>query len=190
MGVMEIWPDRAAGPLTVTLRLLDHRPPEMPRAKVTILVNDAPVNVQTAPVPNIPIGTDYSLNIDTQPARIAIETDTWNPSSLQEGARDEDLGVDLQSITVTEGGAQRDYTLVEAFSASPYYPQPLWYYDLRTSFAADIWPVYLAEADMGNKGLLLLALPLLIVGLASLVLGWRGLAAPHEQGSPRRSLGP
>ncbi len=175
MGVLEVWPDLGGGPVTATLRLLDHRPPEMARAKVTLRVNDMPVELEKAPVPDIPIGTDYSFAVSTYPARIAIESDTWNPSSLQDGARDEDIGVNLESIKISEGGVLRQYTVVEAFAAPPYYPQPLWYYDLRTSFPADIWPVYLAEADMGNKGILLLALPLVVIGLASLLIGWRSL---------------
>ncbi len=177
MGVLEVWPDLTGGPVTATLRLLDHRPPEMPRATVTILVNDVPTTVQTAPVPDIPIGTDYSFHVNTQPARIFIESDTWNPASIEDGGRDEDIGVNLNSITIKEGGAARPYTIVEAFPAPPYYPEPLWYYDLRTSFPADVWPVYLAEADMGSKGLLLLALPLVAVGLISLIMGWRALLA-------------
>jgi hypothetical protein len=175
MGMLEVWSDLTGEPVTATLRLLDHRPPEMPRAIVTIRVNDVPTTVQTAPVPDIPIGTDYSFPVTTQPARISIESETWNPSAIEEGGRDEDIGVNLNSITVAEGGATRPYTIVEAFPAPPYYPEPLWYYDLRTSFPADVWPVYLAEADMGSKGLLLLALPLILVGLVSLVTGWRAL---------------
>ena len=176
-GVLEAWADLSGGAVTATIRLLDHRPPQMPRANVDIMVNGKVVQAQKATVPDIPIGADYAFLITTQPAQITIKSDTWNPATIQEGGRDEDIGVNMNSITITEGGRSYPYTIVEAFPAPPYYPQPLWYYDLRTSFPADIWPVYLAEADMGNKGLLLLALPLVVAALTSLIMGRRALGS-------------
>jgi hypothetical protein len=174
-GELEIREERV--PLSVTLRLADHRPPELPRATVSILVDGTPVQIERRPVEGRPASSDYIFTLPDSPSTVVIKSDTWNPADLAGGGRDENLGVSLEQVrggdpTLAPG---TQYTIVEATSAPDYYPAPLWYYDLRTGFAADLWPVYLAEARMGQKGLLLLALPLVLLSAACLIVGLRGV---------------
>jgi hypothetical protein len=181
-AVLELWPNTSRGPISITLRLNDHRPPQLPRANVTILVNDTPVTVERVPVPDLPISTDYSFPISGQPARVIITTDTWNPAKMEENERDEELGVRLESITVREGGAVQHYNLADDLAAPPYYPQPRWYYNPATHFLADLWPVYMLEMGMGRKTMLALGLPIIALGVLCLGAGYYGLA--------RRGQGP
>jgi hypothetical protein len=140
-------------------------------------VDGTDVPFQRLPVEGQPARADYAFTLTGSPAQIAIRSDTWNPSALTGGGRDEGLGVSLERVSIYEEGEEQQYTLVEAMPAPPYNPSLLWYYDLRTPFAADWWPVYMAEAKMGLKGLLLLALPLVLLGGACVVLGLWGLRA-------------
>jgi hypothetical protein len=158
-------------PSSVTFRLADHRPPDLPRATISILADGEELELSRSPVEGQPASTDYSFNLNRGPERLVIKSSTWNPSSLPGGGRDEELGVSLERVEINGRMAQ----IVEAMPAPEYSPAPLWYYDLRTPFAADWWPVYLPEAQMGTKGLLLLALPLLLVAGASIGLGAAGL---------------
>ncbi len=176
MGVMQIRPEIDVIPVfNVTLRLSDHRPPEMQRATVTILVDGAPVRVNTAPVPNQPVSTDYTFSIQDRPTSVTIQSDTWNPSTVQDGGRDEDLGVKPESVTVEWAGHVFRNDLVEAMPAPPYYPQPRWYYDPGTHHFADLWMVYMPETGMGRKSMLALGLPIVVLGALLVWLGWRGL---------------
>ena len=177
-GALEI---RAGSvPISITLRLADHRPPELPRANVTVLVDGVSVPVERGLVEGQPSSADYSFTLAKSPARVVVRSDTWNPSDLPGGGRDETLGVSLERVTATEGGTERAYTIVEAMPAPPYNSSLLWYYDLRTPFVADWWPVYMAEAQMGLKGLLLLALPLLAVAGTCLGVGLWGLRSKSQ----------
>jgi hypothetical protein len=183
-GTMRIRTEGA--PVTVTLRLADHRPPELPRANVSIVVDGTDVPYERSPVEGQPASADYSFTISGSPAQVAIRSDTWNPSALPGGGRDEELGVSLELITFYEGNEVQQYALVEAMPAPSYNPSLLWYYDLRTPFAADWWPVYMAEAKMGLKGLLLLALPLALLGGACVIVGLWGLRS--RNGKPEAIL--
>jgi hypothetical protein len=176
-GVMEVRPAAgASGPLSATLRLTDHRPPEMPRASVTILLDGNPVPAQAAPVADVPISTDYTFSMENRPTTFTIRTDTWNPSEVQEGGRNEVLGIKLDSVTLKQGNSALPNELVEAMPAPPYYPQPRWYYDPGTHHPADLWPVYMAETGMGRKAMLALGLPLIVVALGLIFVGWWGLS--------------
>jgi hypothetical protein len=158
----------------VTLRLSDHRPPEMPRVGVTILANDQPVAMQTKPVADSAVSTDFTFPLSVSPARVEIRSNTWNPSA-NGGERNEDIGVRLDGITVTEGGAPRQYDMVETLPAPPYYPQPRWYYNVDTKHPADLWFVYMAEAGIGRKAMLAIAAPIVMLSLLCIFLGVRGL---------------
>ncbi|MGA7731853.1 MAG: hypothetical protein WCD37_11360 [Chloroflexia bacterium] len=177
-GIMQIRPEIGIGPaLNVTLRLSDHRPPELPRAAVTILVDGAPTAASTAPVPGQPVATDYTFTIPNRPTTLTIQSDTWNPSTVQEGARDEDIGMKLESISIIQERRPFLNDLVEAMPAPPYYPQPRWYYDPGTHHFADIWPIYMAETGMGRKTMLALGLPFVALGALLVFFGGRGLKA-------------
>jgi hypothetical protein len=173
-ATFDLWANTARGPVSVTIRLADHRPPQLPRAQVTILVNDSAVEVSGALVPEMPISTLYSFEVRGRPARVTIASDTWNPSRVGENNRNEDIGVKLESVVVSEGGVVEPYSFVEDLAAPPYYPQPRWYYDPH--FAADVWAVYVLEMNMGRRTIFALALPVVLVGLACAVAGWLGLA--------------
>ncbi len=174
-AVVQLWPDLAHGPAQVTLRLTDHRPPELPRAVPTILVNNNPAPVEPQPVPDVPISADYTFPVDTRPAIIVLRSSTWNPAKQGVNERDEDLGLKLESVTVMEGGQPHSYTMRDSPPAPPYYPQPRWYYNPATPRPADLWPVYMAETGMGRKAMLALGLPVALTALVCLTLGLRGL---------------
>jgi hypothetical protein len=174
-GAIEFHPDLSRGEVAVTLRLNDNRPPETPRAEVTILANDQPVQVQATPVQDAPVSTDYTFPLTVSPSRVEIRSDTWNPSASGAGARNEDIGVRLESISVTEGGAARRYEMVETLPVPAYYPQPRWYYNPDTQHPADLWFVYMAEAGMGRKTMLAIAAPIVLVSLLCIFFGVRGL---------------
>src|SRR2546422_11012928 len=94
---------------------------------------------------------------------------------LRKGGRREDLGARGESIPVPDAGRPVTPRRAGALKAPPYYPQPRWYYDPGTHHLADLWFVYMAETGMGRKAMLALGLPVVIVGLLCVVLGWRGL---------------
>ncbi|MFL5732615.1 MAG: hypothetical protein ACJ78Q_05380 [Chloroflexia bacterium] len=167
--------------LTATLRLTDHRPPELPRAQVSILVNGSPTQAQAIPVKDRPISTDYTFPLPPGASHLTIRTDTWNPSKLQDGGRNEDLGVLLESITIASAGRPLNYNPVESLKPPPYYPQPRWYYDPGTHHLADLWLVYIAEANAGRKSLLALSLPIAILGLLFIAVGWRKSVRPPSE---------
>jgi hypothetical protein len=173
-GVIKVRPD---APVSVTLRLADHRPPELPRAVVAIIVDGHNLEIKGKPVEGQPISSDYSVPVSQHPTQIEIRSDTWNPSKFDKQGRNEDIGVRLDDLTVTGQNGPRKYKVVEAIPAPPYYPQPRWYYDPGTHHPADLWVTYLAEIGMGGKAMLGLALPVVLVGLGCLALGLRGLRA-------------
>lgn len=174
-ATMQIWPDLSRGPASLTLRLADHRPPELPRANVTILVNGNPVTPQSQPLPDMPPSVDYTFPVDANPSIIEVQSDTWNPAKIAGSERDEEIGLRLNDVIVVEAGQPRPYAITEALPAPPYYPQPRWYYDPGTPHPADLWPVYIAETGMGRRAMLLLGGPVVLLALVCLFLGVRGL---------------
>lgn len=163
--------------VSLTLRLSDHRPPELARANVAILVNGADAHAERLPVDGAPITTDYVVSVPGSGAVITIQSDTWKPSDLQEGGRNESIGVKMEAVTITrgQGGTTLDNRLVEALNPPPYYPQPRWYYDPGTHHPADLWPIYILESGMGKKAAALLSLPVLLAGILFMLLGVRSL---------------
>jgi len=176
-GVLSVRPD-ATGPVSMTLRLADHRPPNLPRAMLSILVNGSPAAVQAAPVKDQPVSTDYSFTLHPGTSGVTIQTDTWNPSKYQSGGRNENLGLMLQSITLSQDGRTLPNNLSEALPPPAYYPQPRWYYDPGTHYLADLWPVYLLASGMGGKAALAIALAVLAVSMGLIFFGWRLLRSP------------
>jgi hypothetical protein len=174
-ATMQIWPDLSHGPTSVTLRLADHRPPELPRATLSILVNGSPATPQAQPVADMPPSIDYTFPVTANLSTIEVQSDTWNPSKVAGSERDEELGLRLNDVIVTEGGQPRQYAMSEALPAPPYYPQPRWYYDPGTPHPADLWPVYMAETGMGRKAMLALGGPVVLLALACIFFGVRGL---------------
>jgi hypothetical protein len=173
-GLLEIRPtDTTDAAVSVTLRLSDHRPPELPRAQVTILANGAPLATQVAPVQGQPVSSDYTVSIAPHPTSLTIHSDTWNPSALKINNRNENLGLRLESVTIAQGSTILPNQLVEGTAAPPYYPQPRWYYDPGTHHPADLWFLYMLETGMGRKAMLMLGLPVLVVAFLLIVIGGR-----------------
>lgn len=173
-GALDIHPT-GSSPISVALQLADHRPPELPRAQVSILLDGAPVQPATSPVQGSLVSTIYSFEIPSRSSKVTIQTDSWNPSQIQEGGRNEVLGVMIERVAVEEGGKPSSYSMVEALPAPAYYPQPRWYYDPGTHHPSDLWLTYMPETGMGNKTMLALTLPFVVVSLFCLWLAWRGL---------------
>jgi hypothetical protein len=168
----------------MTLRLTDHRPPHLPRATHAILVNRTPAADPASPVPDQPISTDYVIDLSPARTTVTIQTDTWNPSQLQEGGRNEDLGLKLESITLMEGGRTLPNNLAEDLPPPPYYPQPRWYYDPGTHHLADLWPVYLLDANIGRRAALSLALPVAVLAITLIFFGTRFLVLAARPVTP------
>jgi hypothetical protein len=147
----------------------------LPRANVAILVDGAPVAVSTAPIPDQPVTTAYTFTMQNRPSTITIQSDTWNPATLQQGARNEEIGVKLESMRITQEGRPLLNDLVEAMPAPAYYPQPRWYYDPGTHHPTDLWPAYMVETGMGRRAMLALGLPIIAVGVLLIFIGRRGL---------------
>jgi hypothetical protein len=177
-GMLSVRPD-ASGPVSMTLRLADHRPPNLPRAKLSVLVNGSPAALQAVPVKDQPVSTDYSVTLQPGTSEVTIQTDTWNPSKYQKGGRNENLGLMLQNITLSQDGRALPNNMAEALPPPAYYPQPRWYYDPGTHFVADLWPVYLLSSGMGGKTAAAVAFVVLAVSLVLIFFGWRMLHAPR-----------
>jgi hypothetical protein len=185
-GVLEIRPAGGRMPVSVTLRLVDHRPPPLPPAHVSVLVDGKPVQLPGS------AGSERHLSIELPialpgPSSVTVLSDTWNPSEGKASGRHEELGVMLESISVTQGSALLRYEMVEALPAPPYYPQPRWYYDPGTLHLADLWPVYMLEAGLGRGAMLGLSLPVILAGLGCVALGRRALSENRNQKSENRS---
>lgn len=189
-GTMQIRPPSGSQePLSITLRLTDHRPPELPRATVTILLDGTPVQSSASPLPDMPITTDYTFTAPSTTHAVTLQSDTWNPSELAEGARNETIGVKLESVQIAQSNRALATKLVEALPAPPYYPQPRWYYDPGTHHPADLWPVYMAETNMGRKAMLALGLPVVALGLLLAFVGWLSLhRAPLASQKPEHYI--
>ncbi len=180
---LQIWPDVSKGRMIVTLRLADHRPPELSRANISILVNGNPVTLQAQPVTDARPSVDYTFEAGTEPATIEVQSDTWNPAKVGAAERDEELGLRLNQIFVNDGRHPHWYTISEALPAPPYYPQPRWYYDPGTPHPADLWQVYMVETGMGRKAMLALGGPLVLLALVCVFLGVRGLRRREALGT-------
>jgi hypothetical protein len=182
-GVLEIRPAGTTGTaVSVTLRLSDNRPPELPRSDVTILADGALIAAQMAPVEGQPASTDYTVSIASHPTTLTIQSDTWNPAALKINSRNEDLGLRLESVTVAQGSTILPNQLVEGTApAPPYYPQPRWYYNPDTHHPADLWFLYMPETGMGRKAMLILGLPIVVVALLLIMIGGRALRSVDQR---------
>ncbi len=181
-GAIEFRPDLSKGPVAATLRIADNRPPQLERAVVTIYANDTQIGVQTSPVKDASVSADYTFPLTAFPTRVEIRSTTWNPALSGAGARNEDIGVRLEGISIAGGGTPRHYEMVENLPAPVYYPQPRWYYNLDTKHPADLWFVYMAEAGMGRKTMLAIAAPIVLVGLLCIFFGVPGLGRTSDDG--------
>jgi hypothetical protein len=168
-GGVRIVPPSSSGPLSLTVRLADHRPPELGPAEVGLFVDGRPVEAEAQPVPDSPISTDYSVQLPAEPALVEIRSLTWNPSQAGVSSRNEDVGVRVESITLGKTGNRVGYTMVEDLPPPGYYATPRWYYDPEARHPADLWFVYLARAGFGNRAALLLAAPIVLVGVALII---------------------
>ena len=75
-GVMEVKLGGGDG-VSMTLRLSDHRPPELARANVVILVNGAAADVERRSVEGAPVSTDYVFSVRGGASNVVIQSDTW-----------------------------------------------------------------------------------------------------------------
>ncbi len=179
-GVIEVWPDLSRGPVSVTLRLADPRPPQLPRADVSILIGGQSVPIAHVPVMGASASADYSLPVGASPTVLTIHSDTWNPSRVQKGGRKEDLGVVLEGVTMSQGSQPGSYRVAEAMPVPPYSSQPRWYYNPDVKHPADLWIVYILEMGMQRGAIIALGLSLLAVGLLCLLAGWLGLRGAKD----------
>ncbi len=178
-AALDVWPSPADTPVTVTLRLSDHRPPMLPRASVAVLVDGE--RVEGLPVPGSPVSTDYAFSINTRPTHVVINSDTWNPLEVGQSNRDEQLGVRVDSFTISKDGQVLDYRFLDDLDPPPYFGSAVWYYDPNSHFTLDLWPVYMAATGMGKKAMLALGLPIVALSLLCVALGLLGLHRPRRR---------
>jgi hypothetical protein len=170
-GGMEVRMDASGGPISVTLRVADHRPPEMSRAGVSIMIGGSPVSAQAVPAADSPISTEYTFSLAASPALVEIRSLTWNPALSGAANRNEDIGVRLERIALARGAEPVQFRLVEDLPPPAYYALPRWYYDPDANHPADLWFVYLARTGMGGRAMLATAFPLLLISLGSITWG-------------------
>jgi hypothetical protein len=177
-------PDIAAYPLTLTMRLADHRPPPLPRADLALSLAGLPVPTDRQPVPDSPVESVLTATI-TRPAvpawslmNLALISPTWNPKQIGAGARNEDLGLLVESLRLQRADG-RPLRLVEALPVQPMYPAPRWYYDTQSPHLADVWAWYLNAAHLPRRATVLMAALVLLLGGAAVAWGaWRWRAIP------------
>ena len=136
-------PDISGYPLTLTMRLADHRPPPLPRADVALSLAGQPVPADRQPVPDSPVASVLTATI-ARPAvpawslmNLALTSPTWNPKQIGAGARNEDLGLLVEALSLQRADG-RPLRLVEALAVQPMYPAPRWYYDTQSPHLADV----------------------------------------------------
>ncbi len=184
----------AALPLTLTLRLADHRPPPLPRAPITVTLAGAPVPAARAPVSGSPVESVLTATLPAAPGAsgrvtLGLDTPTWNPKTVGSGARNEDLGLMVEALALTraDGAPLR---LADGLPVQPYYAAPRWYYDTQSAHLADLWAWYLVAADLPRRVAWPLAAGVLVGGIGALVWGIRrggGRRPQRPRHSRRRS---
>jgi hypothetical protein len=164
------------------MRLADHRPPPLPRADVALSLAGQPVPADRQPVPDSPVESVLTATI-ARPAvpawslmNLALTSPTWNPKQIGAGARNEDLGLLVEALTLQRADG-RPLRLVEALAVQPMYPAPRWYYDTQSPHLADVWAWYLNAAHLPRRPTVLLAALVVLLGGAAVGWGtwaWRG----------------
>jgi hypothetical protein len=168
-------PDIAAYPLTLTMRLADHRPPTLARADLALSLAGQPVPADRQPVPDSPVESVLTATI-ARPAvpawdlmNLALISPTWNPKQAEAGARNEDLGLLIESLRLQRADG-RPLRLVEALPVQPMYPAPRWYYDTQSPHLVDVWAWYLNAAHLPRRATVVLAA--LVLLLSGAAVGW------------------
>jgi hypothetical protein len=169
-------PEIAVYPLTLTLRVADHRPPALPRAELTVALAGAAIPAQREPVPGSGVESVVTARVDRppgaagRPLNLTLTTPTWNPKKAGAGARNEDLGLLIESLDLRGAGGQ-PLRLVDALPIQPMYPAPRWYYDTQSAHLLDLWAWYLAASGIPRRASGLLAALVLLPGLALVAWG-------------------
>jgi len=163
----------AAYPLTLTVRLADHRPPTLPRAEMRLALAGQPIAAVRRPVGDSPIESVLTATIPApvgaQAAQLTLTSPTWNPKQAGVGARNENLGLLIESLALQDATG-RLLRLADALPMQPYYPAQRWYYDTQSAHLADHWAWYLWAAQLPGGVAWPLVAGVLLAGLGS--LGW------------------
>jgi hypothetical protein len=176
-------PAPGAAPYTLTVRLVDHRPPPMPRAPLTVTLAGTVVPAARELVPGSPIESVLTATLAStggpDPGRVTLTLAslTWNPKKAGAGPRNEDLGLLVDSMSIGRPGSPA-LRLVDALPIQPMYPAPRWYYDTQSLHLADLWAWYLAVAGVPRRAGLLLAAAVLLGGAGCVLWGLWGLRRP------------
>jgi len=161
------------------MRLRDDRPPKMLRAPLRLLLAGSPVAVELRQVSENPFKSVVTATLarpalaDRQLPDLELITRTWNPKKAGVNARNEDLGIKVESLTLTRPDGQ-PLRLADGLPIQPMYPAPRWYYDTQSDHLADVWVWYAAHAGLPPDALTALWAAVLVPGLG---LGLWGAAA-------------
>ena len=165
----------AGAPIPLTIRYADHRPPPLPRAAVSLWVDGKRVDAAAKPLG----GVESQFTV-TAPAGAPLElrSDTWNPSAVGQSDRDENLGVQVVSISRADDAP----LAVTALPQIPGMPNSgfgrwAWFYRPDYHHAIDLWAWYLAVSGAppgiaARIALIVLIPSVLLLGLA----GWLAYA--------------
>jgi hypothetical protein len=160
---------REQSPVKLRLRYADHRPPPLPRAQVELWQDGSRLDAAPAKVGDV----EYDIEAEVpQSANLELRSDTWNPAALKQNDRDEDLGVQLLSITREDGLPLR----VEALPQVPTMPQSgfgrwAWFYRPDYHHAVDHWAWYLSASGTPPNLAMRMALLVVVPSLVCLVAG-------------------
>lgn len=193
-GHMQVVPHASNAPVEVRLVVGDHRPYPLPRAQFGVLHNGQPLaSVQRNDVNGDGITWELTTTLASADGAqwLTLQSDTWNPTqATEDNPRNENLGLLVQGVTVTQGG--QPLVLREALPI-PTVPDGrralwLWYYDTPHHHLFDLWWWYVLVAGLPAPAvgvlLILIGLPALVmitVGAWGIRAAWQGqpaVAAP------------
>ena len=155
-------------PVTVTLRLADHRPPPLPRAEVTLSAQDGQVTSQSrVPAADEPVASVLTATVqpvDGARPTLILDIPTWNPHEVADSPRNEDLGLMIEKMSVSDTRGKR-LNIQEALPMEQYYAAPRWYYNPSSHHPLDLWAWYInASGQQLRLGFLTLAVLLPALG--------------------------
>src|SRR5207302_9521538 len=163
---------------TLAARLRDDRPPGLPRAPLTVTFAGAAVGTDRLSLDpgNIQSVVTATLSRPQAGGRagLVLASPTWNPKRLGAGARDENLGLRIETLSLVPSSGP-PLRLIDAVPIQPYYAAPRWYYDTQSAHLADLWAWYLPAAGLPGPAGLVLAVLVVLLGGGSLAWGIVGL---------------
>jgi hypothetical protein len=189
-----------SGPVEGLVRVGDHRPWPLERARFQLLLDGQPLEgVERVDATGEGIVWELRFRIEEprSPTLLTIQSDTWNPTvATTDNPRNEDLGLFLERLelrsTSGEPLALREWQPVPNIPRNAR-SQRLWFYDLPNAHLSDVWLWYLLHSGLpASDQWLLMALvlvPAALLVLAGLLL-LRLRPGTHGSGAAQPTVRP